>query len=339
MTLSNYRFYLEEINQDSNNPNHTNTNHSNENLNSNDFNPNHNTTNQESNRLNTNQDSNNANNHLKNHSSNSFNDINQDSNNPNHTNNHTNINHFNANMNTDSNNLNINNHLNPNQDSLAIQANLESKDSTPSTYTLQTILQKDKAYSTLGIELKSPKAIETYNINGNFSIKLTNINLQDIQSQSNNTLTKDSPLFIYIQDYKLNFIAKLKDKQTTIKIPLDTTITKDKYNNINLQDTKLLFLSFIPFKDNDEANNTKAQKIQIESKDLEKQSITKQFKIPIIEDFKENEIIKEWKRESLSNKIIEVYFSYGEECSEVEQYSKCQDDMNLHIIVEDYKVS
>ncbi|TLD85416.1 hypothetical protein, partial [Helicobacter sp. MIT 05-5294] len=78
--------------------------------------------------------------------------------------------------------------------------------STPSTYTLQTILQKDKAYSTLGIELKSPKAIETYNNNGNFSIKLT---------------------------------------------------------NINLQDTKLLFLSFIPFKDNDEANNTKAQKIQI----------------------------------------------------------------------------
>ncbi|TLD84232.1 hypothetical protein, partial [Helicobacter sp. MIT 05-5294] len=113
MTLSNYRFYLEEINQDSNN----------------------------------------ANNHLKNHSNNSFNDINQDFNNPNHTNNHTNINHFNANMNTDSNNLSINNHLNPNQDSLAIQANLESKDSTPSTYTLQTILQKDKAYSTLGIEL------------------------------------------------------------------------------------------------------------------------------------------------------------------------------------------
>ncbi|TLD84241.1 hypothetical protein [Helicobacter sp. MIT 05-5294] len=57
---------------------------------------------------------------------------------------------------------------------------------------------------------------------------------------------------------KTSFITKLKDKQTTIKIPLDTTITKDKYNNINLQDTKLLFLSFIPFKDNDEANNTKA---------------------------------------------------------------------------------
>ncbi|WP_194145509.1 hypothetical protein, partial [Helicobacter sp. MIT 05-5294] len=96
----------------------------------------------------------------------------------------------------------------------------------------------------------------------------TQANLTNTQeSQSNNTLTKDSPLFIYIQDYKLNFITKLKDKQTTIKIPLDTTITKDKYNNINLQDTKLLFLSFIPFKDNDEANNTKAQKIQIESKD------------------------------------------------------------------------
>lgn len=51
--------------------------------------------------------------------------------------------------------------------------------STPSIYTLQTILQKDKAYSTLGIELKSPKMIDTYNNNGNFSIKLTNINLQD----------------------------------------------------------------------------------------------------------------------------------------------------------------
>ncbi|WP_238699298.1 hypothetical protein, partial [Helicobacter sp. MIT 05-5294] len=56
MTLSNYRFYLEEINQDSNN----------------------------------------ANNHLKNHSSNSFNDINQDSNNPNHTN----TNHSNENLNS-----------------------------------------------------------------------------------------------------------------------------------------------------------------------------------------------------------------------------------------------
>ncbi|WP_194145500.1 hypothetical protein, partial [Helicobacter sp. MIT 05-5294] len=183
------------------------------------------------------------------------------------------------------------------------------------------ILQKDKAYSTLGIELKSPKAIETYNNNGNFSIKLTNINLQDIQSQSNNTLTKDSPLFIYIQDYKLNFITKLKDKQTTIKIPLDTTITKDKYNNINLQDTKLLFLSFIPFKDNDEANNTKAQKIQIESKDLEKQSITKQFKIPIIEDFKENEVVRGWRDEEDLNEI-EVVGKNGIDISLVSEYSK-----------------
>ncbi|RDU64193.1 hypothetical protein [Helicobacter sp. MIT 14-3879] len=96
----------------------------------------------------------------------------------------------------------INNTTNLNQDSITTQANLESKDSTNSTYTLKTTLQKDKAYSTLGIELKSPKDLDTFNNNGNFNIKLTNIDLKEIENKSNNAITKDSTIFIYTKDLK-----------------------------------------------------------------------------------------------------------------------------------------
>ncbi|TLD80352.1 hypothetical protein LS70_009230 [Helicobacter sp. MIT 11-5569] len=87
--------------------------------------------------------------------------------------------------------------------------------STNSPYLLKTLLEKDKAYSTLGIQLKSPKPQDTFNNNGNFNIKLTNIDFKSIESITNHSITKDSPIFIYTQDSKQTFIAKLQDKQTT----------------------------------------------------------------------------------------------------------------------------
>ena len=42
-------------------------------------------------------------------------------------------------------------------------------------------------------------------------------------------------------------------------------------------------------------------------------------------------------QEKQEKEILEIYFSYGEECERVEQeYSKCQDDLNLHIITKNY---
>ncbi|RDU60405.1 hypothetical protein CQA53_10895, partial [Helicobacter didelphidarum] len=40
----------------------------------------------------------------------------------------------------------------------------------------------------------------------------------------------------------------------------------------------------------------------------------------------------------LANKQIhDMYFSYGEDCKRIKNNSKCQDDLNLHIITKDYK--
>ena len=42
-------------------------------------------------------------------------------------------------------------------------------------------------------------------------------------------------------------------------------------------------------------------------------------------------------QENKEKQILEIYFSYGKEYEKVEQnYSKCQDDLNLHIITENY---
>ena len=42
-------------------------------------------------------------------------------------------------------------------------------------------------------------------------------------------------------------------------------------------------------------------------------------------------------QENKEKQILEIYFSYGKEYEKVEQnYSKCQDDVNLHIITENY---
>ncbi|TLD79730.1 hypothetical protein LS70_009665 [Helicobacter sp. MIT 11-5569] len=46
-------------------------------------------------------------------------------------------------------------------------------------------------------------------------------------------------------------------------------------------------------------------------------------------------MVEEWKQEVLKDKIVEVYFSYGEEQIRLQEYSRHYTDMNLHIITKD----
>ncbi|TLD79734.1 hypothetical protein LS70_009655, partial [Helicobacter sp. MIT 11-5569] len=90
------------------------------------------------------------------------------------------------------NNININN--NPNIYLGSTNTTNFNQDSTNSTYITQTILQPNIAYSTLGIQLKTSKPQDTFNNNGNFNIKLTNIDFKSIESITNHSITKDSPI-------------------------------------------------------------------------------------------------------------------------------------------------
>lgn len=72
-----------------------------------------------------------------------------------------------------------------------------------------------------------------------------NINLKAIEQQSNHCITKDTPIFCYVQENKQNFITKFKDNQSTIHFTLDTTIQKDEDNHIIPIETKNIFISFI----------------------------------------------------------------------------------------------
>ncbi|WP_147290050.1 hypothetical protein [Helicobacter didelphidarum] len=38
-----------------------------------------------------------------------------------------------------------------------------------------------------------------------------------------------------------------------------------------------------------------------------------------------------------SKQILDIYFSYGGDCKRIKNNSKCQDDLNLHIITKDYE--
>ena len=148
-------------------------------------------------------------------------------------------------------------------------------------YTLHTTLEPNHIYSCFGIKLKVKEQVDTFSNNGNFSIHINNINLQNLQSQSKGKITKDTPIFCYVQDSKQTHIAKLQDKTTTMKIQLDTNIPKDSNGNLIPIIPKLVFLSFIPFRDSKEANNSPSQKIQLTADDIKQGYYNVYFMIPL----------------------------------------------------------
>ena len=91
----------------------------------------------------------------------------------------------------------------------------------------------------------------------------------------------------------------------SIPIILDTTIQKDEDNNIIPQNPKNIFLSFIPFKDNQEANNTIAQKLQLTTQDLNKGYKDINFKLPLLY-LKDYEMFREWSEEIEEGEEISV---------------------------------
>ncbi|MGX2973252.1 hypothetical protein [Helicobacter sp. T3_23-1059] len=147
-------------------------------------------------------------------------------------------------------------------------------------YTLHTTLEPNHIYSCFGIKLKVKEQVDTFSNSGNFSIHINNINLQELESQ-NKGITKDTPIFCYVQDSKQTHIAKLQDKNTTIKIQIDKNLPKDSNGNIIPIISKLIFLSFIPFRDTKEANNSPSQKIQLTADDINKGYYNVDFMIPL----------------------------------------------------------
>ena len=103
----------------------------------------------------------------------------------------------------------------------------------------------------------------------------------------------------------------------SIPIILDTTIQKDEDNNIIPQNPKNIFLSFIPFKDNQEANNTIAQKLQLTTQDLNKGYKDINFRIPLLylkdcEMFRGwEEEVKEEKEKKITLEMLRQVFEYN----------------------------
>ncbi|RDU61355.1 hypothetical protein CQA53_10265, partial [Helicobacter didelphidarum] len=153
-----------------------------------------------------------------------------------------------------------------------------------SSYILQTILEKDIPYSTLGIQLQSPKPLDTFSNNGNFELRIHNINLKYIESQSKGHITKDAPLYCYVAESKQNHTAKLDDNTISIYINIDNIeshIKRDTNDNLMPILPKYIYLSFIPFFSNYESNNTSSQKISLLAEDLERGYKDIGFKIPL----------------------------------------------------------
>lgn len=158
---------------------------------------------------------------------------------------------------------------------------------------LNTTLKPNQLYSTLGIELISPKEQDSFHNDGNFTIYLNHIHLNQIENETNHTITKDTPIFAYVQENKQNFITKLQDKTLSFRINIHQILTKDERGKNELIDTKNIFLSYIPFQNNEEANNTSSQKLQLDVKDLEKGSKSINYKIPYAK-LEESKVYKEW---------------------------------------------
>lgn len=201
-------------------------------------------------------------------------------------------------------------------------------------YILDSTLLKDTFYSTLGIELKTPKEQDTFSNNGNFTLNISNIKLDDIQRKSNNDITNDSPIFCFLAESNQIFISKLKDNFISLKINIDSTIKKDDNNTLLPQNPTLIFLSFIPFNNTHEANNTTSQKLQLLNTDLAKGYKDINFKIPLLR--LQNAItFKEWQ---ISQKqITQIYFSYGKDKIKLDETSRHYKDLNLHIQTQGYE--
>ena len=148
-------------------------------------------------------------------------------------------------------------------------------------YILKTTLEPNQIYSCFGIKIKVKEQVDTFSNKGNFSIHINNINLKALKSQSHNTITKDTPLFCYVQESNQTHIVKLQDSTTSINIQLNKNLPKDSNGNLIPIIPKLIFLSFIPFKDSKEANNSPSQKISLTADDIDKNYINVDFKIPL----------------------------------------------------------
>ena len=98
-------------------------------------------------------------------------------------------------------------------------------------YTLHTTLEPNRIYSCFGIKLKVKEQVDTFSNKGNFEIHINNINLKKLESK-NKGITKDTPIFCYVQDSKQTYIAKLQDKTTTIKIQIEKNLPKDSNGNL-----------------------------------------------------------------------------------------------------------
>ena len=148
-------------------------------------------------------------------------------------------------------------------------------------YILKTTLEPNQIYSCFGIKIKVKEQVDTFSNKGNFSIHINNINLKALKSQSHNTITKDTPLFCYVKESNQTHIVKLQDSTTSINIQLNNKLQKDLKGNLIPIIPKLIFLSFIPFKDSKEANNSPSQKISLTADDINKNYINVDFKIPL----------------------------------------------------------
>ena len=148
-------------------------------------------------------------------------------------------------------------------------------------YILKTTLEPNQIYSCFGIKIKVKEQVDTFSNKGNFSIHINNINLKALKSQSHNTITKDTPLFCYVQESNQTHIVKLQDSTTSINIQLNKNLPKDSNGNLIPIIPKLIFLSFIPFRDSKEANNSPSQKIALTADDIDKNYINVDFKIPL----------------------------------------------------------
>lgn len=164
----------------------------------------------------------------------------------------------------------------------------------------------NKTYSTFGIKLKLNQIQDTFSNKGNFEIHLCNINLQGLQSQSKNTIIKNTPIFCYNQHSKQTTMAKLDNGTLTIRTNMSKSIiNKAKQNLIN---PCFVNLSFIPFRDSKEANNISSQKISLTADDIDKGSVTIENKIPDIAFDKSKSIIINQAKSNESKEIISIKF-------------------------------
>ena len=165
----------------------------------------------------------------------------------------------------------------------------------------------NKTYSTFGIKLKLNQIQDTFSNKGNFEIYLCNINLQELESQSKNTIIKNTPIFCYNQHSKQTTMAKLDNGTLTIRTNMsESIINKAKQGLIN---PCFVNLSFIPFKDSKEANNSPSQKIALTADDINKGSVTIENKIPNIAFDKSKSIIINQAKSNESKEILSIRFN------------------------------